>query len=83
MANHVNFEDIERYIREKVYPSEIGTDKGKKANFRRACNPFTIVDGQLMYNDTRCVIYSKEDRQKIINDIQRYQHFFNLGNTGR
>ena len=30
MANHVNFEDFERYIREKVYPSEIGADKGKK-----------------------------------------------------
>ena len=40
MASHVNFEDIERYIRDRVYPSEIGADKGKKANFRKACISF-------------------------------------------
>ena len=40
MASHVNFEDIERYIRDRVYPSEIGAGKGKKANFRKACISF-------------------------------------------
>ena len=40
MASHVNFEDIERYIRDRVYPSEIGAGKGEKANFRKACISF-------------------------------------------
>ena len=40
MASHVNFEDIEKYIRDRVYPSEIGAGKGKKANFRKACISF-------------------------------------------
>ena len=35
MAIHVNFEDIEKCIRDKVYQSEIGADKGKKAKKRR------------------------------------------------
>ena len=60
---HVSFDVIEKYLRESSYPSEItatGDNKGKKANFRKACKPFSIINGQLMYNKTRLVISSKE-----------------------
>ena len=40
MANHVSFDAIEKYLRENSYPSEITGDKGKKANFWKACKPF-------------------------------------------
>ena len=51
---HVSFDVIEKYLRESSYPSEITAtvNKGKKANFRKACKPFSILNGQLMYNNT-------------------------------
>ena len=69
---HVSFDVIEKYLRESSYPSEITAtvNKGKKANFRKACKPFSILNGQLMYNNTRLVISSKEKQQTIIKYVR-------------
>ena len=69
MVHHVDFAAIEKYVREKTYPPEMSGDKGKKANFRKACKPFSIANGQLMYKNSRLVITSKERQQTIIHDI--------------
>ena len=68
MRQHVDFDAIEKYLRERIFPCEVG-DKGKKSNFRKACKEFSIVDGQLMYKDLRVVISSKKAQQAIIHDI--------------
>ena len=68
MAHHVDFDAISTYLREKTFPCEVG-DKGKKANFRKACKEFSLVNGQLMYANSRVVISSKEMQQTIIHDI--------------
>ena len=46
---HYSFGDIYEFIKKHTYPDGI-TDKGKKANFRRACRAFCIVDNKLFYN---------------------------------
>ena len=46
MVNNVSFDAIEKYLRENSYPSEITGDKGKKANFRKACKPFWVKKGK-------------------------------------
>ena len=56
MAHHVSFEAIETYLHKSIYPLYIIGDKSKKANLRKACKPFSMVHGQLMYNNTRLVI---------------------------
>ena len=54
MDRHVNFGDIAKYLREKIFPNNV-KDKGKKSNFRKACKEFSIVNGQLMYKESRRV----------------------------
>ena len=66
---HVDFDAIALYLREKTFPCEVAGDKEKKANFRKDCKAFSIVNGQLMYKDSRLVISSKEAQQTIIHDI--------------
>ena len=46
-------------------------DKGKKVNFRKACKPFPVFQGQLMYNDTKLVISSTERQHTIISDVYK------------
>ena len=66
----MDLRDIERYIRENVYPVGISADdKGKKANFRKACKPFSVINGQLVYKMNRLVISSEKKQQEIIHDI--------------
>ena len=69
MASHVDLEGIELYVREKVYTEEMAGDKGRKANFRRVCRKFSIVNGQFLYNSKRVVISSKERQRQIVQDI--------------
>ena len=45
--------------------------KGKKANFRKACKPFSMLHGQLMYNNTRLVISSTEGQHTVIIDAHK------------
>ena len=47
--NHVSFVDVEAYLRNGCDPSAIKDNKGKKANFRKACEPFSLLNGQLLY----------------------------------
>ena len=65
---HVDLASVEKYARNKTYPSSI-ISRGEKANFRRQCRNFNIVDGQLMYKEKRLVITSKERQQCIIHDV--------------
>ena len=53
-----------------MYPVGISADdKGKKANFRKACKPFSVINGQLVYKMNRLVISSEKKQQEIIHDI--------------
>ena len=47
-TGHMDLNSIENYIRNKTYPEKL-KDKGRKANFRKACKKFTIADGHLTY----------------------------------
>ena len=49
---HVEFIEIYNYLSDKNYPERI-TDKGMKANFRRACQNFGIVNNELRYKRKR------------------------------
>ena len=40
---------IENFIGSKSYPEDISKDKRKKANFRKSCKNFKIVDGHLIF----------------------------------
>ena len=60
---HVSFDGIETYLHRNM------GDKGKKANFRKACQPFLMLQGQLMCNNTRLVIFSTERQHTIISDV--------------
>ena len=71
MAHHVSFEAIETYLHKNIYPSSIMRDKGKKANFPKACKPFSMLHGQLTYNNTRLVISSTERQHTIITDVRK------------
>ena len=41
----------EEFLRNKTYPKGILKDKAKKSNFRKACNNFSIVNGDLTYKE--------------------------------
>ena len=62
--NHVDLSLVERYVRKKIFPDEV-VSKGDKANFRRACKKFSIVDGRFMYKDKRLVPTNKNERINI------------------
>ena len=47
MVNHIDFGDVINFLREKSYLEGIKNDKGKQANFRKACKNFNLVDGQM------------------------------------
>ena len=69
MAHHVDLETIENYVRNKCYPAEISGKKGDKANFRRACRKFSVINGQFIYKGKRAVITSRERQHLIIHDV--------------
>ena len=49
MYEKVNFHAIRTYLTENKFPEDV-KEKGKKANFKRQCKKFSIVDNKLMYN---------------------------------
>ena len=57
-TGHVDLNSIENYIRNKTYPQKL-KDKGRKANFRKACKKFTFADGHLTYKGKRRVIFEE------------------------
>ena len=46
-------------------------DKGKKASFRKACKPFSMLHGQLTHYNTKLVISSAERQHSIIRDVHK------------
>ena len=67
-TGHVDLNSIESYIRNKTYPEKL-KDKGRKANFRKACKKFTIADGHLTYKGKRRVIFEESRKRSIIHDV--------------
>ena len=67
MVNHVNFIEVMNFLRYRKYPEQIQKDKGKRANFRKACKHFTL-NGQMFYKHSRLVISSREEQRSIIKD---------------
>ena len=61
-TEHVDLNSIENYIRNKTYPEQL-KDKGRKANFRKACKKFTIADGHLTYKGKRRVFLRKAENK--------------------
>ena len=62
---HIDLRKTENSVRSKCYLEDISKDKGKKANFRKSCKNFKIVDGHLTYNRKRRVIFDN-DRKLLI-----------------
>ena len=69
--HHISFEAIETYLHKNIYPSYIMGDKGKKVSFRKACKPFSMLHGQLIYCNTKLVISSAERQHSIISDVHK------------
>ena len=44
---HVDLRKIEKIVRSNYYPEDISKDKGKKANLRKSCKNFKIIDQHL------------------------------------
>ena len=47
--NQFDLRKTENFVRSKCYPANILKDKGKKANSRKSCKNFKIVDRHLTY----------------------------------
>ena len=53
----MELKSVEEFLRNKTYPKGNLKDKGKKANFRKECENFRIVNGDLMYKEKRRVVF--------------------------
>ena len=63
------FEEIEEYIRNKVFPSNItAKDYGSKSNFRRATKKYSFKDGDL-FDKKRIAIKDRNRQMEIIRDV--------------
>ena len=68
IAHGMSFEAIETYLHRNVYPSDTVGDKGKKANFSKGCQRFSMLHGELMNKNTRLVISCRERQHTIISN---------------
>ena len=66
---HFELQDIEVYLRCQEYPRNL--PPSGKSNFRRACQNFSIENGEFVYKKKRLVIIEKRRQQEIIKDIHR------------
>ena len=62
-TNTLTREKQKTLFRSKCYPEDISKDKGKKANFRKSCKNFKIVDGYLTYKGKRRVTFDNDERE--------------------
>ena len=69
MGTHLDLKAVEEFLRNKTYPKGILKDKGKKFNFRKACQNFSIVNGDLMYKEKQRVVFEVDRRTAIIHDV--------------
>ena len=58
----VDLRKTDNFVRSKCYPEDKLKDKGKKANFRKSCKNFKIVDGHLTYKGKRMVTFDSDER---------------------
>ena len=66
MRRHFDFDKIEEYHRNKIYPSTIpAQDYAFKSNFRRAATVYAVKDGHLFYKKG-IGIKDKERQMEII-----------------
>ena len=68
--SHVKFEDIFSYIAFKRYPNDT-KDRGLRANIRRACKNYNVIEGALYHKRKRRILYSGE-RMKLYNKLTLY-----------
>ena len=69
-GRHVDLNMVENYLRHKRFPDGI-SEKEDKANFRRTCKKFSLVNGKLMYKGNRLVITDKQRGIDIIHDAHQ------------
>ena len=55
----------ENHMRNKAYLEEILYNEGEKPNFGKVCKNFSAVNGHLLYNENRRVVFEKELQQLI------------------
>ena len=68
-GKHFLSEDIEEYLRNKVFPSNIAAkDYGSKCNFRRATRKYSFKNGDL-FDKIRIVIKDRNRQMEIIGDV--------------
>ena len=60
---HADLRKTENFVGSKWYPKDMSKDKGKKANFRKSCKNFKIVDGYLTYKGKRWVTFDNDERE--------------------
>ena len=66
---HFLFEEIEEYLRNNVYSSNIAAkDNGSKSNFPRATRKYSFKDGHLFYKK-HIVIKDRNLQMEIIRDV--------------
>ena len=61
----IDLRKIENFVGNNCYLEDISKGKGKKANFRKSCKCFKIVDGYLTGKGKRRVIFDN-DRKLLI-----------------
>ena len=65
-CENVDWRKIENFVRNKCYPEDISKNEGKKANFRKFCKNFKIVDWHhVTYKGKKRVIFGN-DRKPLI-----------------
>ncbi|XP_076035778.1 uncharacterized protein LOC143021873 isoform X3 [Oratosquilla oratoria] len=73
---HYAFEDIFSFLTTHIYPESL-VEKGKKANFRRSCKTFCIVDNKLYYKRKQKngdplkvqVLWNEEEVRRVIREV--------------
>ena len=61
----------ENHVRYKAYLEEILYNKGEKPNFGKVCKNFSAVNGHLLHNENRRVVFEKELQQLIKVNISK------------
>ena len=68
-GKHADLNAIEKYLRHKFLD---GTPANSdKANFRRGCKKFSLVNCQMMYKANALVIVDEQHRRNIVHDVQQ------------
>ena len=69
-GKHVDLNAIINYLQPKKY-SDSTSEKGDKANFRRVCKKFILINVQMMYKINRLIIIDGQHRTDITHDVHQ------------